>query len=107
VSAEDFRGARHYAYFKNNYLVSIHLHGVMDLLPGIDPEKPETVKMPGMHAILFGNPGVPTLLMQFSAEPPDNLTAWAISPNVYMIFQNGALSQMYITDVYSMIAEVD
>jgi len=40
---------------------------------------------------MFGNPPVPTLLLQFREEPPDNRTAYALNPNVFLIFQGDAL----------------
>lgn len=60
-----------------------------------------------MNAIMFGNPPVPTLLLRFREEPPDTRTMWAICPNVFLIFQGGELAQLYVTDVYAVIAEVD
>lgn len=107
VSAEDFRRVRHYVYSKHGKIVSIHLHDATGILPHFDPGHPETVRMPGMHATMFGNPPVPTLLLQFRQQPPDNRKAWAISPNVFMIFQGEELAQLYVTDVYSVIPEVD
>jgi hypothetical protein len=107
VSAEDFRGVRHYVHSKNGKIVSIHLHDALGILPHLDPDRPETVRMPGMHAIMFGDPPVPTLLLRFREEPPDNRTAYALSPNVFLIFQGGELAQLYLTDVYQVIAEVD
>jgi hypothetical protein len=62
--------------------------------------------MPGMQAIMFGNPPVPTLLLQFRNEPPDNSNAYALSPSVFLIFQGSALAQLYVTDVYATIADM-
>ena len=106
VTAQDAQGARHYVYSKSGKLVSIHLHDALRLLPYLDPARPETIRMPGMQAIMFGNPAVPTLLLQFRQEPPDNRTAYALSPNVFLIFQGPELSQLYVTDVYAVIADV-
>jgi hypothetical protein len=107
VSAEDAHGVRHYVYSRDGKLVSIHLHDALRFLPYLDPARPETLRMPGMHAIMFGNPPVPTLLLQFRAKPPDNRTAYALSPDVYLTFQGGELALLYIFDVYRVIAEVD
>ena len=49
---------------------------------------------------------MPTLLLQFRAEPPDNNTAYALSPNVYLVFQGAELALLYVFDVYKVIAEV-
>ncbi len=87
--------------------MQIPLHDARRILPHMDPERPETVRMPAMHAIMFGNPPKPTLLMQFREEPPDNRTAYGLCPNVYLIFQGGELAQLHVVDVYAMIAEVD
>lgn len=106
VSAEDAYGVRHYVYSKRGYLVAIALHDALRLLPYIDPDRPETLRMPGMHAIMFGNPAVPTLLLQFREQPPDNNTAYALSPNVFLIFQGPELALLYVFDVYKVIAEV-
>lgn len=106
VSAEDGFGVRHSVYFKNGYLVAIALHDALRLFPYLDPARPETLRMPSMHAIGFGNPAVPTLMLQFREEPPDNRTAYALAPDVYLIFQGPELSLLYICDVYKNIAEV-
>jgi hypothetical protein len=106
VSAEDSHGVRHYVYSKAGKLVSIHLHDALRLLPYLDPARPETVRMPGMQAIMFGNPPVPTLLLMFRQESPDNRTAYALSPNVFLIFQGSELAQLYVTDVYAVIRDV-
>ena len=106
VSAEDAHGVRHFVYSKGGYLVAIALHDALRLLPYLDPDRPETLRMPGMHAITFGNPAVPTLLLQFREQPPDNRTAYALAPNVYLIFQGPELALLYVCDVYKMIAEV-
>ena len=92
VSAEDAYGVRHFVYSKNGYLVAIVLHDALRLLPYLDPEWPETLRMPGMQAIQFGNPPVPTLLLQFREQPPDNNTAFALAPDVYLIFQGPELA---------------
>lgn len=107
VSAEDAYGVRHYVYSKAGKLVSVHLHDALRLLPDLDPDQPETLRMPGMHAIMFGHPPVPTLLVQFRAEPPDTRTAYALSPNVFLIFQGRELALLYVFDAYKVIAEVD
>ena len=107
VSAEDAHGVRHYVYSKGGKLVSIHLHDALRLLPYLDPARPETLRMPGMQAIMWGNPPAPTMLLQFRAEPPGNRTAYALSPNVYLIFRGRELALLYVFDVYSVIAEVD
>ena len=107
VSAADAHGVRHYVYSKGGRLVSIHLHDALRLLPYLDPARPETVRMPVMHAVMFGDPPVPTLLLQFRAELPDNDTAYALSPDVYLVFQGPALALLYVCDVYRVIVEVD
>jgi hypothetical protein len=106
VSAEDALGVRHFVYSKGGYLVAIALHDALRLLPYLDPGRPETLRMPGMHAIQFGNPAVPTLLLRFREQPPDNNTAYALAPDVYLIFQGPELALMYVCDVYKNIAEV-
>jgi hypothetical protein len=103
VSAEDLHGIRHHVYMKNGKIVSIHLHGVPRILPHLNPEHPESVRMPGMQAIMFGDPPVPTLLLLFKEEPPDTQTAYALSPNVFLVFQDGELAQLYVTDAPAMI----
>jgi hypothetical protein len=107
VSAEDFRGVRHYVYSREGKIVQIQLHDALPILPHLDPERPESIRMPGMHAIMFGNPPVPTLLLQFREEPPNNRTAYALSQNVFLIFQGQELAHLYVTDVYAVIAGVD
>jgi hypothetical protein len=106
VSAEDAQRVRHYVYFKAGKLVSIHLHDALRLLPYLDPDRPETIRMPGMQALMLGNPPVPTLLRQFREEPPDNRNAYALSPNVFLIFQRGALAQLHVTDAYATVADM-
>ena len=106
VSAEDALGVRHFVYSKGGYLVAIALHDALRLLLYLDPGRPETLRMPGMHAIQFGNPAVPTLLLRFREQPPDNNTAYALAPDVYLIFQGPELALMYVCDVYKNIAEV-
>lgn len=107
VSAEDAHGVRHHVYFKDGKIVQIQLYDALRLLPHLDPARPETIRMPAMHAIMFGQPPVPTLLLLFKDEPPDNRTAYALSPNVFLIFQGRELAQLYVTDVYAVIAEVE
>lgn len=106
VSAEDAHGVRHFVYSKDGYLVAVALHDALRLLPYLDPERPETLRMPGMHAVMFGDPPVPTLLLQFREQPPDNRTAYGLSPNVFLIFQGPELALLYVFDVYKVIAEV-
>lgn len=106
VSAEDAFGVRHFVYSKGGYLVAIALHDALRLLPYLDPERPETLRMPRMHAIQFGSPPVPTLLVQFCEEPPDNNTAYALAPAVYLIFQGPELALLYVCDVCKNIADV-
>ena len=43
---------------------------------------------------------------QFRDQPPDNRTAYTLSPSVYLFFQGCELAQLYIFDVYKVIAEV-
>ena len=105
VSAQDAQGARHYVYSKSGKLVSIHLYDALRLLPYLDPARPETIRMPGMQRSCSATP--PCLVCsQFRQEPPDNRTAYALSPNVFLIFQGPELSQLYVTDVYAVIADV-
>lgn len=106
VSAEDAHGVRHFVYSKAGYLVAVALHDALRLFPYIEPDCPERLRMPEMHAIMFGNPAVPTLLLQFREQPPDNNTAYALSPNVFLIFQGSELALLYVFDVYKVIAEV-
>ena len=60
-SAEDFRGVRHHVYFKESKIASIHLHDATGILPWLDPDRQETLRMPAMNGIMFGDPPVPTL----------------------------------------------
>lgn len=106
VSAMDAKMVRHYVYSKAGKLVSIHLHDALRLVPYMDPNRPETIRMPGMRSVMFGNTPVPTLLLQFREEPPDNRTAYALSPDVFLIFQGDELAQLYVTDVYATIADM-
>jgi hypothetical protein len=106
VSAADAHGVRHFVYSKGGYLVAIALHDALRLLPSIDHERPETLRMPSIHAIQFGTPAVPTLLLRFREQPPDDNTAYAIAPDVYLIFQGPELALHYVCDVYKNIAEV-
>lgn len=106
VSAEDPHGVRHLVYFHGGNLVAIALHDALRLFPHLIPDQPETLRMPAMHAIMFGTPAVPTLLLQFREELPENRTAYALAPNVYLIFQGPELALLYVCDVYNMIAEV-
>src|SRR5260370_42379463 len=92
VSAEDPHGVRHYVHLKDGKVVQIQLHDALRILPHLDPDHPESIRMPGMQAIMFGNPPVPTLLLQFRENPPDNRTAYALSPNVYLVFQGHELA---------------
>jgi hypothetical protein len=106
VSAEDAYGVRHFVYSRGGYLVAIALHDALRLLPYLDPKRPDTLRMPAMHAIRFGDPAMPTLLLQFREQPPDNRTAYALSPNVFLILQGPELALLYVFDVYKIIAEV-
>ena len=106
VSAEDPHGVRHFVHFKDGKIVQIQLHDALRILPHLDPERPESIRMPGMHATMFGNPPVPTLLLQFTEEPANNRTAHALSPNVYLVFRGQELAQLYVVNVYAMIADV-
>lgn len=45
MSAEDAHRVRHYVYSKGGYLVAIVLHDTLRLLPYLDPERPETLRM--------------------------------------------------------------
>jgi hypothetical protein len=107
VSAEDLHGIRHSVYFKDGKIVQIQLHEARRILPQLDPERPESIRMPAMRAILFGQPPVPTLLLSFKEEPPDNRVAYALSPNVFLVFHGDELAHLYVTDVYAVIADVD
>jgi hypothetical protein len=106
LSAEDAHGVRHYVYSKGGFLVAIALHDALRLLPYLDPDRPVTLRMPRMQAIMFGNPTVPTLIVRFREQPPDNRTAYALAPNVYLIFQGPLLALLYVCDVDKMFAEV-
>jgi hypothetical protein len=106
VSGEDPCGVRHFVYFKDGKLVSIQLHDALRLVPYVDPARPDTLRMPGLHPLMLGNPQKPSLLIQFRDEPPDNRTAYAISPNVYLVFHGTELAQLYIFDVHAVIADV-
>ena len=56
-SAEDLHGIRHFVLFKDGKIVQIQLHDALRILPHLDPERPETIRrMPGMHAIMSGEP---------------------------------------------------
>ena len=107
TGGEDAHGVRHHVYLKDGKLVSIQLRDAQHLFPHMDPARPETLRMPALHAIMFGNPPTPTLLVQFRQEPPDNRTAYALHPNVFLMFQDRELALLYVFDVYKMIAEVD
>jgi hypothetical protein len=107
VSAEDAYGVRHYVYTKGGYLVAVVLHDALRLLPYLDPDRPETLRMPAMQAIMFGNPPAPALLVQFREQPPDNRTASALAPDVYLIFQGPELALLYVCNAYKNIAELD
>jgi hypothetical protein len=106
VSAKDAYDARHFVYSKGSFLVAIVLYDALRLFPYLNPELPETLRMPGMHAIQFGKPPVPTLLLRFREQLPDNNTAYAIAPDVHLIFQGPELAMLYVCDVYKNIAEV-
>ncbi|QDU07330.1 hypothetical protein [Gimesia aquarii] len=62
--------------------------------------------MPPMHAIMHGDPPIPTLLLNFKEGPPDNHTAYVVAPNVFLLFHQGKLAQLYVTDVYNSMEEV-
>ena len=105
-SAEDAQHVRHFVFYKAGKLVSIHLLDALRLLPGLEPDRPETIRAPAMHAVMFGNPPVPSLLLQFTPEPPDNRTAILIGPGVFLVYQGNALSQLYVTNVYNTIPDM-
>lgn len=107
LSAEGPNGIRHYVVTRNGKIVQIQLHEAPQVIPDLDPERPESIPMPGFHAIMRGNPPVPTLLLTFKDELPENNTAYALSPNVFLAFDDGQLAQLYITDVYNVIDDVD
>jgi hypothetical protein len=106
ASAEDLHGIRHHVYMKDGKIVSIHLHEARRILPHLNPEDPQSVRMPTMQAIMFGDPPTPTLRLQFREDPPDNQTAYALSPNVFLVFQDGELAQLYVTDAPAVIPGV-
>ncbi|QDT42751.1 hypothetical protein Pan241w_28400 [Gimesia alba] len=106
LSAEDMHGIRHYVYFKNEYIVQIQLYDAVEIIADLNPEIPESFKMPSMHAIMHGDPPVPTLLLNFNEGPPDNQIAYVLAPNVFLLFHQGKLAQLYVTDVYNSIEEV-
>jgi hypothetical protein len=106
VSAEDGLGIRHHVYSKNGKIVQIQLHEARRILPQLDPERPESIRMPAMRAIMFGQTPVPTLLLSFKETPPDTRVLYALSPNVFLAFQDDELAQLYVTDVYTVIADV-
>jgi len=59
-----------------------------------------------MRAIMFGDPPLPALVLQFREQPPDNRDAYALGPNVYLIFEGPELALLYVCDVYKVIEEV-
>jgi hypothetical protein len=103
VSAQDLHGVRHFVFFKDRKIVQIQLHDALRILPNLDPEHPETVRMPGMHAIMFGEPPVPTLLISYKQEPLENRTAYGLSPHVFLVFNGPDLASLYVIDVNKTI----
>jgi len=69
--------------------------------------RPETLRMPAMQAIMFGNPPAPALVVQFREQPPDNRTAYALAPDVFLLFQGPELALLYVCNAYKNIAELD
>jgi hypothetical protein len=106
-SAVDLHGIRHFVFLKAGKIVQIQLHDALRILPHLDPEHSETIRGPEMRAIKTGEPPQPTLLIEFKPYPLKSRTAYGLSPNVYLVFHDGELAELYIHDVYAMIADVD
>ncbi|MFX0092539.1 MAG: hypothetical protein ACFFBD_12315 [Candidatus Hodarchaeota archaeon] len=105
LSAEDKHGFRHYVLFKDEKIVQIQFHQALSILPYLNPDDPTSLRMPEMKAILFGNNRIPTLKITFKENYVHHGTAYALCPNVFLMFENGELAVLFITDVYSMIAD--
>lgn len=105
-SAEDDRGTRHYVLLKEKKIVQIQLHQALQILPYLNPDDPSSIKMPALHAIVFGNRAVPTLLIVFKEFNPPTLTAHALNPNVFLVFDGTDLARLYVLDVYSVLNDV-
>ena len=107
VSAQDKLGIRHFVYFKQGKIIQIQLHDALRLFPHFDPKRPETIRMPEMHAITSGDPPEHTLLMLFKQDPLESRTAYALSPNVFLLFHGDELAQVHVTDARASIADID
>src|SRR5271166_1106983 len=103
VRSQDLLGIRHYVYFKHGKIVQIQLHDALRILPHLNPERPETICMPEMLATRTGEPPVPTLLMKFKQEALENRVAYALSPNVFLLFHGNELAQLHVTNVRASI----
>lgn len=106
LSAEDKHGIRHYVLRKGGKIVQIQLHQVLRILPHLNPKDPASIRMPAVEAIMFGKPQVPSLLIVFKESNIQKLTAYGLSPNVYLVFDGADLARLYITDVYAVVADV-
>lgn len=106
LSAADPYGIRHFVLLRRKKIVQIQRHQVLRLLPQLNPNEPASIQMPTIHAIMFGTPAVSSLLIAFKDSHPQTATAYGISPNVFLVFDNAELAHLYITDVYTVIADV-
>jgi hypothetical protein len=106
LNAEDTHGIRHYVLLKGKRIIQIQLHQALKILPHLNPNDPSSIRMPAIQAIKFGNPPVPSLLIVFKEFNPQKLTAYGLSPNVFLVFDEAVLARLYITDVYSVMTNV-
>ena len=107
ISAEDKHGIRHYVLLKQKKIVQIQLHHALQIMPHLNPGDPSSLQMPTFHAIMFGRHQVPTLLIVFKEFTPKELAAYALSPNVFLVFDEAEhLARLYVTDVYTVLNDV-
>ncbi|MBN2390105.1 MAG: hypothetical protein JXR84_05255 [Anaerolineae bacterium] len=92
ISAEDKHGIRHYVLLKGGKIVQIQLHQALQIMPYLDPDDPASIRMPAMQAIMFGNPLAPSLLLVFKESGLQDATAYGLSPNVYLVFDDSECS---------------
>jgi hypothetical protein len=107
VSAADKHGIRHYVLYKDGKIIQIQLFQALDILPHTDPGNPASIGIPGMNAIMFGQPPKPTLLITFKEGGQRDGTAYALSPDVFLTYDGDELAYVYILDVYSVLSDVD
>ncbi len=105
-SAEDKHGIRHWVLLKEGKIVQIQLHRALQLLPHLNPSNPSSIRMPALYTIKWGNPPLPSLLIVFKEYNPPKLTAYALDPNVFLVFAEDVLARLYIRDIDSVIPNV-